>query len=217
MTVNAGLEAVYRSHHQQRRGQGFVLLGEQRGRFFHDQVGQGKKVLDLGCRDGALTAYFSAGNEVWGLDIDQQALNIAAANLGIHVQQADLNGDWPVPANTFDVVVAAEVLEHLYYPDQVLQKIYNVLKPGGQLLGSVPHAFSLPNRGRLLLGRKTHTPLEDPTHINHFSAREFKALLTKNFTGVKLYPIISKKLKLLAPVCPLLAAYSFLFAGTKPD
>src|SRR3989344_5189322 len=118
-----GVEQVYRYHHGTRRGEGFVILSTERGDFLREKIGRGKRVLDVGCRDGALTAAFAEGNEVLGLDIDMHALETARRTLGIQVRHVDLNADWGLEAESFDAVVAAEVLEHLYYPEKVIEKI----------------------------------------------------------------------------------------------
>ncbi|MEK9153423.1 MAG: methyltransferase domain-containing protein, partial [Patescibacteria group bacterium] len=169
----SSLGELYSNHNSQERGRGFVIFGQERGCLFTKWLGQGKKILDLGCRDGALTKYYAKGNEILGCDIDQGGLEICRQEMGIETKLVDLNGDWGLSPESFDAVVAAELLEHLYYPEKVLQKIAAVLKPGGVFVGSVPHAFSLINRLRILLGKKDGTPLADPTHINHFTYGEF--------------------------------------------
>lgn len=208
------MENIYTTHHRQRRRRGYTIFGEKRGKFLHDKIGVGKRVLDIGCRDGALTSYFCQGNNVVGLDIDSQAL-AAAKNLGIEIRHIDLNGEWGIPDSSFDVVVAAEVLEHLYYPEVVIQKIYKALKPGGIILGSIPYAFSLQNRFRYLIAKKDSTPLADPTHINHFTVKEFSHLFNGGFINFRLYPIISPRLAILALILPNAFAHSFMFEARK--
>lgn len=187
--MNTSLERIYKMHHALHREDGFTLLEKERGKLFATAIGTGKKVLDIGCRDGALTKYFTKGNDVLGVDIDTVALARAAETLGIKITQADLNGDWHFPKNHFDAVIAAEVIEHLYYPEEAVKKIAGVLKPEGVLVGSVPNAFSLKNRVRLFCGKKKNTPLADPTHINHFSQKEIAALLQRHFHEVIIHPL----------------------------
>lgn len=215
--MNQSLEHVYREHHNARRGVSFLIDGGSvRGEFLRKYVGQGKRVLDIGCRDGALTGYYCKGNEVTGIDIDSEALSRAKEAYNITTIHADLNGSWPVEG-VYDVVVACEIIEHLYYPDHVLRKIYAVLAPGGVLLGSIPHAFSLQSRARLMLARKKNTALEDPTHINHFWGPEFKALIeAQGYTDVELKDVVSGKFKVLSKLFPYLFAHSFLFIARKP-
>ncbi len=207
------LEDIYRSHHAKRRGQDFILLGDERGAFLAEHIGTGKKVLDIGCRDGALTGAYANGNEVLGLDIDSVALGRAKEALGIETRQTDLNGDWGVSSASFDAVVAAEVIEHLYYPDTVFGKIADALKSGGMLLGTVPNAFSLANRARYLLKQKRNTPLMDPTHINHFTVEELYALLSAHFADVRIIGL--GRLGPLAARFPQAFAFDLAFVGKK--
>lgn len=185
----SNLEQIYSCHHQQERGKLFVVFGKERGELFKSKIGKNKRVLDMGCRDGALTKYFLENNNIIGTDIDGQALEVANRNLKIETKQLDLNGQWGLSDNEFDAVVAAEILEHLYYPEQILNKVCDVLKPEGVFLGSVPNVFNLKNRFRLFWAQKEKTPLADPTHINHFSRQELKKLLEKKFKQVKIYPL----------------------------
>jgi len=205
------LEEAYRRHHSSHEREGFAILEEERGALFCRLIGTGKKVLDIGCRDGTLTRHFIAGNDVTGADIDAHALERAAGMLGIRTMQFDLNGpNWPFEPASFDVVVAAEVLEHLFNPEQVLEHISRILKPGGMLVGSVPNAFSLKCRLRYLVGSKRGTPLADPMHINQFSWQEMKGLLDDEFVRVSLMPL-GRKTGGLRDIAPSLFAFGIAF------
>lgn len=208
------LEHVYRSHHTERRGEGFVLFGDERSAFLKKVVGTGKRVLDIGCRDGALTKSFIEGNTVAGLDIDSEALARAHARLNLETRQVDLNGPWGLEPHSVDAVVAAEVIEHLYHPAIVIEKVVGVLAPGGIFAGSVPNAFSLKNRLRLFMKRKKGTPLEDPTHINHFTIAELQALLEKKFEKVEIVGF--GRYRLLARWFPQTFAFGLLFYAERP-
>ncbi len=79
---------------------------------------------------------------------------IIGGNFGLHTIH-DHFAKVEVRNNSFhtsrgtDYVMAFEIIEHLYYPDKVLQKIASHLKPGGVLIGSIPNGFSLINRIKL--------------------------------------------------------------------
>ena len=206
---NKGLAEVYTYHHRAHKRLGRSVFSDIRGNFLRTHIGTGKEVLDIGCRDGVLTSTYSEGNHVLGLDIDQGALDAAKEKLGIDVRQTDLNSDWAVPDNHFDVVVAGEVMEHLYYPEKVTGKIARALKPEGVLLGSVPNAFSLANRLRFLFGKKLGTPLGDPTHINQFYRKELKKILEKYFKDVEIIPL--GRFTWLDRIFPGLFCFMFLF------
>src|SRR6266404_4644417 len=113
--------------------------------------GPGRHVLDLGCRDGALTQAYAGGNEIVGVDADREAL-AEAQKLGIETRWADLDDALPFADGSFDVVVAGELLEHLRDPRRVASEVLRVLRPGGTFVGSVPNAYRLKNRLRFLRG-----------------------------------------------------------------
>ncbi|MEK9160531.1 MAG: class I SAM-dependent methyltransferase [Patescibacteria group bacterium] len=209
------LESIYHEHHTKRRGEFFIVNGEARGRFLKERVGKGRRVLDIGCRDGALTGYYSEGNEVTGIDIDSGALVRAKEKYGITVMHADLNGEWSVTPG-FTTVVACEIIEHLYYPEMVFKKIHAVLAPGGVLLGTIPHAFSIQCRLRYLFATKKGTPLQDPTHINHFTVRELRTLIEgAGFKNVRIETITAPKWALVSWLFPYTFAHSLMFSADK--
>lgn len=204
-------EALYEAHHKERRAPGFSIMKEDRGAFLRQVLGTGKRVLDIGCRDGALTATFMEGNTVTGVDVDREAL-ARARTLGIEALQMDLLSDWSeLGDRTFDAVVAGEVLEHLFFPEEIVKKIRARLTPTGVLVGSVPNAFSLKNRLRYLRGSKRHTPLSDPTHINQFSAPEIEALLARHFSHVEIHGL--GRYKRLAAFSPNWFAFDLGFVA----
>lgn len=208
------LEHIYHTHHTEGGRYDLSIFKTYRGNFLRGGIGTGKRVLDIGCRDGTLTSTYCEGNTVIGVDIDSNALKTAHERTGIETMQFDLNGDWPFAAGSFGAVVAGEVIEHVYFPDVVIGKIARVLKPDGVLLGTVPNAFSLKNRIRLFLGRKKHTPLQDPTHINHFSRKEFDAILRKQFNEVRFFPF--GRYAFLDAVFPGMFSFLLVFEARGP-
>jgi SAM-dependent methyltransferase len=175
------LSERYEEHHRARRDEGDFVFVPERVPLFRDAIGRGKRVLDLGCRSGALTRHFLDGNSVVGLDVDAAALEKAAA-LGIEPLQADVEQPLPLDDASFDAVVAGELLEHLRFPDALVAEIRRVLRPGGVLVGSVPNAFRVQSRLRFLRGRP---PEDDPTHLRMFSPAALRDLLA-GFEGVQL-------------------------------
>jgi methionine biosynthesis protein MetW len=158
-----------------RRGREFVWGGAERSEPLRRAVGgPGRRVLDLGCRDGALTRLFAPGNEVVGLDVDREALEHARRR-GIETVRADVESPLPFADASFDVVVLAELLEHCREPQLVVDEAARVLRPGGTLAGSVPNAYRLKNRLRFLVGR----PIEaNSLHLHMFDPASVEALLT---------------------------------------
>jgi SAM-dependent methyltransferase len=173
MTDLSRLRDQYEQH-RRTRPQSFVFGGEERAALFARFVGgPGKRVLDLGCRDGALSRAYLTGNEVVGVDVDRAALEEAAA-LGLDTAWVDVEAGLPFPDESFDVVVAGELLEHLRDPAAMLAEAARVLRPGGVLVGSVPNFFRLRNRLAMLVG----LPLDhDPTHLQILAPRDLRRLL----------------------------------------
>ncbi len=210
-----GLETVYKEHHK-KRGEGFAILQEVRGAFLRKHVGTEKEVLDIGCRDGQLTSAYSEGNNVTGVDVDQSALERANKNHGIKIVHADLNADWVFDdGKKYDAVVSCEFLEHIYFPETVMEKIKNLLKEDGVFVGTVPHAFAMQSRVKYLLGRKDGTPLQDPTHINQFTHQEFKSMLERHFEIIEFTGNVPPRYKMLAKLFPLAFADIIMFAAKK--
>lgn len=202
---------LYEKHHAASRGEGFSILKDERGACFSGLIGKGKKVLDIGCRDGALTKAFLEGNTVLGVDIDENAL-MRAAELGITTRTMDLMGDWhELEGQTFDVIVAGELLEHLFYPETIVAKVREHLAQGGQFIGSVPNAFSLKNRLRYASGSRRHTPLADPTHINQFSVKELESMLREYFPQVDIKGL--GRYQKLASLSPNWFAFDLVFVA----
>ena len=194
------LETIYRTHHERGGRYGYLFCQGARGEYLKKWIGQGKKVLDLGCRDGMLTAYYAARNDVLGVDIDQQALILAQTRLGIATKWLDLNAEWPFAPHSFDVIVACEIMEHLFFCDRFISQVIHTLKPGGQFIGSVPNAFRMRNRLKFLFGK----PYEnDPTHVRQFSYFALQTLLCQQFDAVQIIPLQGKILPCL-PVAPFL-------------
>jgi len=73
------LSERYEQHHRERRDEGDFVFVPERIPLLVAAVGRGHRVLDLGCRSGALTQHFLEGNSVVGLDVDTAALEKAGA------------------------------------------------------------------------------------------------------------------------------------------
>ena len=203
------LDETYRHHHETRRSPDFVFGGQERADVLRGWVGgPGRRVLDLGCRYGALTRAYSEGNEVVGMDVDHEAL-AEAAKLGIETLHGDVTERLPVEDASFDVVVCGELLEHLPFPERTVAEVRRVLRPGGWFVGSVPNAYRVRNRLVFLLGRPPET---DPTHLHMFSPDALRGLLAE-FEGPELRYVSGR----FVPLSARLFANVMLFRARKPQ
>ena len=197
----------YERHHKERRNDGEFVFVPERIPLFKEAIGEGRRVLDLGCRSGALTEHFVEGNEVVGVDVDRVAL-AKAKERGITPVLADVAEPLPFPDKSFDAVVAGELLEHLRFPDELVREIRRILRPRGVLVGSVPNAYRLQSRLRFLRGRP---PEDDPTHLRLFSPGDLCELLA-GFADVRLRYVDGRFRRLH----PRLLARDVVFAAVRP-
>lgn len=123
-------------------------------RFRHLGLSAGDRVLDLGCGEGRHVhgLYMLGGLQIDGIDLDEAALRKAEDGLrSLPPPPADRKGAirfsigdataLDFAENTFDAVICSEVLEHLPDYHAAIAEIRRVLKPGGRLCVSVPHAW----------------------------------------------------------------------------
>jgi SAM-dependent methyltransferase len=197
----------YEEHHREHRAGGDFLFVVERIPLFQAAIGRGRRVLDLGCRSGALTRHFLDGNRVVGVDVDRAALAKAEA-LGIETVVADVEEPLPFPDSSFDAVVAGELFEHLRFPRDLVSEILRVLRPGGVLAGSVPNAFNVQNRLRFLRGLP---PERDRTHLHMFRAADLEELLA-GFADLRLEFVGGRFVRLGRR----LFAQDVFFSGVRP-
>lgn len=98
------------------------------------KLGNGKKILDIGCGGGFLTTSLAeAGHEVFGVDLSANSLKIAKEHdltRTAHFLQANAL-QLPFEDQSFDVVCAMDVLEHVETPSYGVVEAARVLKNGG--------------------------------------------------------------------------------------
>jgi SAM-dependent methyltransferase len=111
------------------------------------------RVLDAGCGEGVLVEEYADRLDITGVDANYSSARVT------HGSVTDL----PFPAGSFDRALCLDVLEHLAYEDQprALAELFRVLRPGGELLVSVPNLAHLQSRIHFLLrGRLIRTASE---------------------------------------------------------
>lgn len=166
-----------------------LIVRYANSRFFHtintfvDSISP-NRILDVGCGEGMVLEQLRKDLFVpsLGIDLDPDRIHLAkdqAGDIPFIIGNAQ---ELPFGDNSIDLVMFLEVLEHVGEPDTVLQEALRVTSK--YLLASVPNEpwWRLGNLARLKYIRDLGNT---PEHINHWSVRSFKALISKHFKIVK--------------------------------
>ena len=146
-----------------------ALLGE----------GHGKRLLDVGAAQGDLAQLLTnQGYTVTALEGDPTLASMAQGKCN-QVIVVDLDRPLPALSGPFDVILFADVLEHLKDPLRVLRGLAQQLKPEGIAVISVPNGAHLWVRLQLCLGRFEYAErgILDRTHLRFFTLASFRRLL----------------------------------------
>jgi methionine biosynthesis protein MetW len=150
-------------------------------------VPPGSRVLDVGCASGYIGEALSArGCRVWGIDRDTAALSVAArsyeAVLDVDLEECD---ELPWPERFFDVVVAADVVEHLRDPSRALRLLERYV--GDRIIVSVPNIAHASVRFPLFLGQFTYrrTGILDETHLRFLTFKTARELVESSGLNVQ--------------------------------
>lgn len=121
------------------------------------------RVLDVGCAQATLGLLLAeAGHDVTVVDIRQGFLDYASSRwthgtirfLQGNIFEMDIN-------ETFDVVFANQIIEHLVYPAEFIEKLTSLLVPGGLLV------MTTPNQSYVANALPSYTELGDPSQWEH--------------------------------------------------
>jgi 2-polyprenyl-3-methyl-5-hydroxy-6-metoxy-1,4-benzoquinol methylase len=145
-------------------------------------TGENRRVLELGCATGSTTKVLvDRGCQVVGIELDAEAAQIAE-QFAERVIVADLDlldFDEALGDEMFDVILAADVLEHLRNPRRVMMACIEHLRPEGQVVLSIPNIAHGDARLALLRGDFDYQPygLFDETHMRFFTRRTLTSFL----------------------------------------
>ena len=116
-----------------------------------------ERVLDFGCGSGVMLPYLSQiSSQVIAMDVDLLPLERTQAYIplakNVEVKDAAKNNISDLPANSFDIIIALDVLEHVKDLPQTLRELLALLKQGGELVVSGPTENILYRLGRKVAG-----------------------------------------------------------------
>jgi SAM-dependent methyltransferase len=99
------------------------------------------RVLDFGCGNGTAVSFPIAelGVKLTGLDIHEPSINYARAHAPANAEF--VLGSVEQLRDVFDIIVCADVIEHLSQPYDVMTQLRKVLRKGGILIGAVPNGY----------------------------------------------------------------------------
>jgi 2-polyprenyl-3-methyl-5-hydroxy-6-metoxy-1,4-benzoquinol methylase len=154
-------------------------------------VGRGKQVLEIGAGPGSITRILKEHNDcrVTAVEIDEEAIK-KLSPFCEQVYRCDLNDQtWTsvLPKNSkFEVLVAADVLEHLHDPHSTLNTVKNILDTDGAVVVSLPHIGHSAAIGCLSRNdfEMQDWGLLDKTHIQLFNIYNMQRLFDD--TGFKI-------------------------------
>jgi 2-polyprenyl-3-methyl-5-hydroxy-6-metoxy-1,4-benzoquinol methylase len=144
-----------------------------------EMTGSGHDVLDVGCGEGFFAEKLvKQGNRVTGVDY-LAAPSQREAFASYH--QEDLQEGLRIPPpEKFDRILFLDVLEHMLHPEHLLREARQLLRPGGQIVVSVPNIANISVRLLLLFGRFDYTDrgILDRTHLHFYTRKTAVQMLT---------------------------------------
>lgn len=177
-------------------------------------VPAGSKVLDLGCSTGLLARFLKERKNcrVIGVDIDRSALK-EALPFCQEMMECDMDDlkrlDYLLADIFFDVIAIGDVLEHLKYPEGLLELLKEHLRDDGVIIASIPNSAFISLRIKFFLGDFSYDErggLMDTGHLRFFNFATVRSLFER--TGYRIQKIygvnvVKKKFSFLIPFAKL--------------
>lgn len=159
-------------------------------------IKDGDRVLDVGCSTGSFGAALKdlKNCEVVGIDIDDADIREAKKKLDKALVM-DINSKEALSLGKFNVIIFADVLEHLVDPRETLVNIKGLLKNDGRVLFSLPHMAHMSVRLELMSGAFPYkeTGLLDRTHLHFYDKQELEGIFEDAGYNIKnMNPVISE-------------------------
>lgn len=125
-------------------------------------------LLDVPAGHGALAERLvAAGFDVRCCDLYPEIFSLSS----VEIRKGDLNLELPFASGSFDYTVCVEGLEHIENPQQAMREFARVLRPGGQLIVSVPNILNIEERLKwLIYGYTSHFKPITRAHSAHLRA-----------------------------------------------
>jgi len=186
------LESLYTDYHC-RKGMNedswFILMRknfDEIAHFLNAKFQNKGTILDVGCAYGHFVEIMqNYGWTATGID-PSPATIISAKKRKLDIFKTTLE-KCSFPKDSFDAITMFYVLEHLHDPISALQKLFELLKPGGLIVLRIPHSTPIVNL-IALLGIKNNI-YHVPFHLYDFSPKVVRIILEKTgFSDIKIIP-----------------------------
>lgn len=173
------------------------------------------RILEIGCGSGLACAYMlQHAATVTGVDIDSPPHLKNNREPRLNFVEYDADGIWPFPDQSFDLVVAMMVVEHVFDPFHFVDEARRVLVRGGSFIINVPIITYFKHRLKFLLGQVPTTSSAgwfeerswDGGHIHNFNVPLVDRLLTEAGFRVRRRVAVGQAARLKSLFPNLLAA-----------
>lgn len=170
-----------------------------------------KKIIDIGCGNGAFAAIVKEKNkaEVWGIELMEEEAKIALTVLDKVFTGPCEQFIEDLPDGYFDVIYFNDVLEHLSDPYSVLDILKAKLSKGGVIISSIPNVRFYRTFSKVVFGKDwkyDEFGIMDKTHLRFFTGKSIRRMYEDlGYSIVTHEPInITKSLKPILFNIPLL-------------
>ncbi len=190
-----------------------------------------QNMLDIGCGGGLFTircAHAIGSNEVYGIEIDEQK-TAEARTRGVNCFCGDASNRFSFDDEWFELIIANQVLEHVFDVDNMLSECRRILKKKGILILSTPNLGALYQKVLLLFGKQPTnlhvskiqvgnflTGVETAGHVHAFTVSALKDLLEyhkfkiEECKGCGFYPLTGFPREFLARLFPGFAVFQII-------
>lgn len=151
-------------------------------------------ILDIGCGTGAMSVLLAPGRRLISADFSPLALRFCRKRGLANLASADAMR-LPFRAETFQAVVAMDVLEHLKDDQAALCEMFRILRPGGKLVATVPagpHLWSEHDAALMHFRRYRKPELQSRLMAAGFRIERL------SYTMSALYPVVALQRRLNA-------------------